>query len=338
MKTKHDRHWGSSLKRYPWSNKGEETPLESLISSTMNEWYDAKHPSMSIDEINLLNSITPSSCHYCDSNSFIKYGKTKQGLNRYKCKDCHKTFGTLTNTIFDSHKIPISEWFEYLFHLFEFHSLKTSSRDNKNASTTGRYWLFKVFEILKNVQDDIVLTNNIYLDEMFFSVKTSNIVTKDGKKLRGISRNKICVAVAIDNNKFLILVENTSKPSDKSTWEVLGKHISPKSRLIHDEERSHGVLIRNLELFSEVHSTEETKRLSDKDNPLDPINNVHNLIRRFMRAHGGYNRDNLQDWMNLIWFILSKPDNRYEKLRVFIEKAINTQKRIKYREVFKKKG
>ena len=90
---------------------------------------------------------------------------------------------------------------------------------------------------------------------------------------------------------------------------MLGKHISPKSRLIHDEERSHSVLIRNLELFSEVHSTIETKRLSDKDNPLDPINDVHNLIRRFMRAHGGYNRDNLQDWMNLIWFILSKPDN-----------------------------
>ena len=79
------------------------------------------------------------------SKSFIKYGKDGNGINRFKCKNCGSTFNNLTNTIFDSHKIPISEWFEYLIHLFEFHSIKSSSRDNKNANSTGKYWLTKVF-------------------------------------------------------------------------------------------------------------------------------------------------------------------------------------------------
>ena len=115
------------------------------------------------------------------------------------------------------------------------------------------------------------------------------------------------------------------------------KHIKPGSVLIHDGERSHGVLIRKLNLTSIVYSAEETKGLKDEDNPLDPINDLHGLAKRFMREHGGYDRSNLQGWMNLIWFILSEPYNRYEKIRNFIEIAICTHKVVKYREVFCKK-
>ena len=56
-----------------------------------------------------------------------------------------------------------------------------------------------------------------------------------------------------------------------------------------------------------------------------------------MREHGGYDRSNLPGWMNLIWFILSEPYNRFEKIRNFIEIAISTHKVVKYRDVFRKK-
>ena len=69
---------------------------------------------------------------------------------------------------------------------------------------------------------------------------------------------------------------------------------------------------------------------------MDPINDIHALSKRFMKAHGGYNRDNLQDWMNLIWFILSKPENRYEKIDKFIKLAINSPARVKYRDMMSK--
>ena len=54
-----------------------------------------------------------------------------------------------------------------------------------------------------------------------------------------------------------------------------------------------------------------------------------------MREHGRFNRDNLQDWMNLLWFILSKPNNRYEKVEKFLELAINSPHLVRYREVMK---
>ena len=224
-------------------------------------------------------------------------------------------------------------------HLFEFHSITTSARDNRNASSTGRYWLIKVFSVLKYYQDNIVLSGEIVMDEMFFTlIESRKELKEDGKEYRGISRNKLCVAAAKDESgKIILICENTSKPSSSSTWKALGKHIELKSKLIHDGEHSPSVLIEGLSLSSIVYDTKTTKDLKDKDNPLDPINEVHSLAKRFMRAHGGYNRDDLQDWMNLISFILNKPYDRYEKVDLFINMALNSPRRVKYRDVMSKK-
>lgn len=331
--------WGSSLRLLPWDDKSQISESQNLISNTIHEWYNAKHRKPSEDEIKLINSLDKKICPYCSTTEIIKNGFYKNRIQRYRCKICDKNFSPLTNTIFEAKKIPISEWIEYLIHLFEFHSIKTSARDNRNSESTGKYWLIKVFEVLKDIQKDVILEGTIYLDETYFPVTKSKIVTKEGKKLRGISRNKIGVGVAFDElGNYLLIVEYTSKPSDTSTWNVFGSHIKEKSHLIHDGERSHGILIRNLKLTSEVYSTEFTKNLDDKENPLKPINNIHALSKRFMKAHGGYDRDNLQDWMNLVWFILSNPVNRYEKIDKFINLAINSPKRMKYREAMSKKS
>lgn len=337
-KSKKASSWGSSLRMLPWDKHADKTQSQLLISNTIQEWYAAKHRISSEDEISLLNALPKESCPYCGSINIIKNGFYKTRLQRYKCIDCGKGFSPITNTIFEGKKIPISEWIEYLIHLFEFHSIRTSSRDNRNSESTGKYWLIKVFEVLKDIQKDVILEGTIYLDETYFPVIKGKTKTKNGHKLRGISRNKIGVAMAFDSNdNYLMIVEYTSKPSDKSTWNALGSHIKKGSHRIHDGERSHGILIRKLELTSEVYSTEDTKGLDDKENPLNPINNIHALAKRFMKAHGGYDRDNLQDWMNLVWFIMSKPDNRYEKIDKFINLALNSPKRVKFRDAMKRK-
>lgn len=97
-----------------------------------------------------------------------------------------------------------------------------------------------------------------------------------------------------DNHGHMYLaVERTSKPSRKTTWDILGGHITPVSKLIHDGENSHAILIERLNQTEEIHPASETKGLFDKDNPLDPINNLHSLANLYMRAHERYNRNNL---------------------------------------------
>lgn len=333
---KNDPHWGNSLKSLPWDEKEDPSATEKLLSSTIHEWHKLRHQSASEDELEFINQIPVSACPYCGADKIIKKG-FRNGIQKYKCQVCNRKFDALTNTIFEDRKIPLQKWIEYLLYIFEYHSIHSSSRDNRNAESTGRYWLYKVFAVLKNIQKNVMLSGTVYIDEMFFPVVKHETVLKDGKQLRGISRNKICVATGCDcNGNVLLVVEHTSKPSIKSTWNAYGSHIEPGSHLIHDEEKSHSVLIKRLNLTEAKYNSKELKKLEDKDNPLDPVNNLHDLSKRFMRQHGGFNRDELQDWMNLLWFIFSRPENRYEKVGKFLEMAISSPLKVKYRDVMLK--
>ncbi len=334
---KYNKQREMSLRFFTWSQKPNKNEEEMLIESTILEWYDAKHRTSSPQEIEFINSLKISRCPYCRQEEIIKYGKKKDGTQRYLCKKCCSRFTALTNTIFDSRKIPITEWIEFLLHLFEYHTVKSSSYDNRNSQNTGIFWLKKIFLVLKGVQDNIVIGDKMYIDELYFPVAKNDVVTKDGKKLRGISRNKLGVACIYSKKGTLLVKTGTSKPSDKSTWNAYGNHIKKYSTIIHDGERSHGILIRKLNLKSIVYDTTTTKGLSDKDNPLYPINHYHYLMKRFMRAHGGYNRENLQDWLNLFWFISNEPKDKYEKVLKFIQLAISAPIKLKYRDVFSKK-
>ncbi len=324
------------LRDFSWSTKKEKTLGEKLVENTVKEWYEAKHRKQSKDEIKFINSQKIDTCPYCGSNNFYKSGKTSNGIQRFFCHDCSKRFNVLTGTIFDSKKIPISEWIEFLLHLFEFHSIKSSSFDNRNAETTGKFWLQKVFLVLKDVQNDVILSGDVYIDEKFFSVICKDIVKKDGKALRGISKNKICVATGLCEDCSFFIQTNASKLDEITSFKAYGKHIKPGSHLIHDREKSHNVLIEKLNLESSAYDPADYKNVPDSKNPLNPINQVHRILKIFMDAHGGYNRKQLQDWLNLFWFISNGPKDKYDKALLFIELAIKKRKKLRFRECFKK--
>ncbi len=51
-------------------------------------------------------------CVYCGSTDYIKHGKTNQGLQRYKCKDCGKTFSENHGDSLRYSHLTQSEWLE----------------------------------------------------------------------------------------------------------------------------------------------------------------------------------------------------------------------------------
>ena len=72
---------------------------------------------------------------------------------------------------------------------------------------------------------------------------------------------------------------------------------------------------------------------------MDPINAVHRSLKRFMRQHPAYDRSDLQNWLNLFWFIYTNRgisiDNKGKKL---LQMAVLTRKVIRFRDVFEKKA
>lgn len=322
------------------SSNPEDKLLGALIDKTVEEWYEEKHHYTSIDEVKFINSIKPNCCPYCQNNKYVIFSHRNNGLIRYRCKKCKRTFNPLTGTLFDSHKIAISEWIEYLYHLLSYESVMISTYSNRNDKNTGYYWLNKVFLSLDKIQDCVILSDRIYLDETYLPVMPKDVIKKEGKKLRGLSRNKICIMCAIDTYGNIIIKSNgRGKPSKLRILEAFDSHIKEESILVHDGEKAHKDLIEKYHLIEEIHPTRETKGLEDEDNPMDPINSVHRRLKAFMRNHGSYDRNNIQDWMNLVYFVLTNQGEAKAELAILLllKRVISVSKILRFRE-FKKKS
>jgi hypothetical protein len=161
-------------------------------------------------------------------------------------------------------------------------SLSAESWSNKNDYKTSRYWLQKLFLTLEGVQDDIVLSGEVWLDETFYRVRSDEMVLKEnGAKLRGLSQNQICIGVATDKRRTVLIVEGDGKPSQKGIAQIFRGHIEKGSTLIHDGETAHKKLITELSLKSRVYPANQLKNIPDKDNPLNPVNRVHATLKHW---------------------------------------------------------
>lgn len=169
---------------------------------------------------------------------------------------------------------------------------------------------------------------------MFYTVMKGDIKTKDGKKLRGISRNQYCIGIGYDKSNIIAIVECLGKTTTQITKDTFINHIEPESRLIHDDEKSHKVLIDDLNLVNESYKSSYLKKLDDKVNPLRSINHQCDLIRQFLNTHSGFDRNDLQDYLNLYCFMNSKPRNKLGKVKLLLELALTTKVSLKYRQLF----
>ncbi len=325
-----------SRKKTPWDEGINLTETQEFLKEHYATHYADRHRMVGESgESEMVNSYIPPKCPYCTSVNFKRSGRTQSGIQRYMCRACKKTFLPTTGTIFDDHKISISEWMEYCLNLFRHVSITADSWNNKNAFATSRYWLQKLFLTLETVQDGIVLRDKVWLDETFYTVRTEDIVhNADGSKLRGLSRNQICIGVATDKVNTLFLVEGTGKPSQKKTFSTFAGHIEPGSTLIHDQDSAHKKLVEALSLNSVAYASNDLKGLPDKDNPMNPVNRAHAVLKRFLYAHSGFNRNNLQGYLNLFAFVTNPPNDLLEKVELVINTAFNNPKTLRYRELF----
>ena len=211
-------HNYESRKATPWTGKENASDLEKFIDRCNHANYEKRHPCVKgCDEIAFLNSCIPVHCPHCGSDEFVRRGLTGTGLQRYMCKECHKTFTVITGTIFDQRKIPMTEWIDFLLSIMGYGSFHLTSRNNKNSATTTKYWLEKVFLLLRHRQEDIVLQGRVYLDETYIPVKGRDARRlPDGSLPRGLSRNRICITVACDDNNVVCIADGLIIPTTRS--------------------------------------------------------------------------------------------------------------------------
>lgn len=325
-----------SRKSTPWDESQELTPTQEFLKRHYLMRYEDRHPTIAeADEAAMINSHVPEQCPYCDLKGFVRIGFDAHGIRRYKCP-CGKKFKPTTGTIFDSRKIPVSEWIEYCLNIFRYISLNADSWNNRNAISTSKYWLKKLFMTLDGYQNDIVLSGKVWLDETYYAViMRDRERNEDGKLLPGLSRNQICIGVATDKEQSVCLIEGKGRPSQRSSFQAFRNHIAPGSTLIHDKDAAHKKLVEELDLKSVAYASKDLMGLADSENPLDPVNRIHHLLKMFLNSHSGFNRDDLQGYLNLYAFAINPPSEPLQKVEKILNLAFENPKSLRFREQFR---
>jgi hypothetical protein len=121
-------------RKTPWTDLCEKTPMQEFLDNRNPIEYEARHTALMLSrkrEAELLNTYEPESCKY---------------------------FSITTNTISDNHKIPISGWMEFILGVSRYQSFSSISKSMRIADMTTRYWMSKLFLLLKDFQTGTMLS------------------------------------------------------------------------------------------------------------------------------------------------------------------------------------
>ena len=99
---------------------------------------------------------------------------------------------------------------------------------------TAFLWRHKVFSTVDSWQEKVVFSGRVWIDAMYFN-DTDLLHDLGRKPRRGLSKDLICVVVAIDAFKnVLAVVSEHGKPSTGRVNAALETHIRPGSTIVHD--------------------------------------------------------------------------------------------------------
>lgn len=162
--------------------------LHSLVSAKLPK---EKTPTKNKD----LGNDTLNCCPKCGSTNYKKHG-TKDGRQRYICKDCKKTFSESNATIFYHSRLSTGQWKELLRGMIDRLSTTEIAKNVGISQPAVWYNMQKVFEVLSKVygkQDnfiDIAEADETFTHTSFKGKRDAEYFIKDLRRMPRHQRSR----------------------------------------------------------------------------------------------------------------------------------------------------
>lgn len=179
---------------------------------------------------------------------------------------------------------------------------------------TAWEWRHRVLATVSGYQDRIVLRDRVWIDEIYLNDAELSKGPGQARK-RGLSKQKVCVCVAIDVHKNPVAkVCGHGKPSTRRVREALGGHLAAGSTVVHDRERAHEGLIADSGCASEPHKAD--CRDPEYLEAMEMVNSLCSWLKRYLWRFTGMSMGNLQlylDWYVYL-FRVRRDEGKWPKL------------------------
>ena len=131
--------------------------------------------------------------------------------------------------------------------------------------------------------------------------------------------------------------EGRGKTSGARTLAAFGCRVARSSTLVHDMEKGHDRLVRELGLRSERHNARLLRGVPDSENPLAAVNRLCSLLRLFLDSHAGFDRSMFGGYLNLFWVMMNPPRDKMEKAAFVLDRAMRNPRTLRCRDFYARK-
>ena len=233
-------------------------------------------------------------CCHCNGTDVVRNGKNK-GVQRYLCRSCKKSFSDLTNSATYKSKKTLDKWLRYAKCMLNGYSIRKSAEIVEINIATSFYWRHKILNCISEFLGIGSVDGLVEADEVFFAysykgTKPTNMPRPSrhrGKevKKRGISKEQVCVATALDRQGNLIIeLLCTGRMTSDELERLYGNRIGEHSILCTDSHKSYIQFATDMQL---EHKRIKRGRHKEDIYHIQHINSLHSNLKRWMSRFNG---------------------------------------------------
>lgn len=284
-------------------------------------------------------------CPHCGKSHIVRNGHRADGTQRYKCKDCNKTFVVASNSIVSGTHKDLDVWQKYIECMMNGTSIRKAATICGINRNTAFIWRHKILDALQNMANEVELDGIVEADETFFPISYKGNHSKSSKftmprlahkrghatHLREISKEKVCVPCAVNRNGLSIAkVANLGRVSTKNLHSVYDGRIKEDATICTDKMNSY-------KRFASKNNIDLVQLKSGKSKQgiynIQHINSYHSELKRFLYAFKGVSTKYLNNY--LIWhnFVNYAKETDEEKKIILLTYVMTTSKSITNQEL-----
>lgn len=261
-------------------------------------------------------------CRKCGADQIVKFGRDKNGKQRYKCKCCGATFTETSYSAISRTRFSEDVWENYIHLLLKGASLEECAFQCGISVRTAFIWRHKILNALQNDQDNRIMAGIIEADEKYYSLsfkgnhkKSKNFVMpreayKRGSDNRSNNMPKACVMCAVERNgQSYGEVLGAGQSTTKMVTYAFEKRVAPDSIMLSDGGKAISNYLakkENIEHITLKSSMSGSHKGGDPEirgiYHIQTVNNFHKRLDDFLRPYNGVATKYLNHYVSLyVW-------------------------------------